>query len=128
MVGGSLIRSSCWINVCQRKLKICVKSSTWIPALNGVIGVQRGIFNLINSFAIMSGGILGYTLDNIILLFGLKNFRILICWCCIVINGLLSIRLFTNELLDRNIHKRPFDIRDANRILDGWTKLPIAMM
>lgn len=83
---------------------------------------------MINSFAIMSGGILGYTLDNIILLFGLKNFRNLNCWCCIVINGLLSIRLFTNELLDRNIHKRPLDIRDANRILDGWTRLPIAMM
>ncbi|CAI6342750.1 unnamed protein product [Macrosiphum euphorbiae] len=24
------------------------------------------------------------------------------------------------------MHKRPFDIRDSNRMLDGWTKLPIA--
>jgi len=68
MEGGSLLRSSCWINVCRR-----------MPALNGVIGLQRGIFILINSFAIMSGGILGYTLDNIILLFGLKNVHTLNC-------------------------------------------------
>jgi hypothetical protein len=26
------------------------------------------------------------------------------------------------------MHNHPFDMRDANKMLDGWTKLPIAMM
>jgi len=92
------------------------------------MGLQRGIFILMNSFAIMSGGILGYTLDNIILLFGLKNVCSMNCCCCIEIIGRLSIRLFTNDLLDRKMHKRHFDMQDANRMLDGCSKLLIVMM
>ena len=76
----------------------------------------------------MSGSIFRYTLDSMILLLGLYNLHNLKCCSCIVVIGCFLIRLSTNGSLYKNIHVRPLYLQEANKMFEGWTKLPIAII
>jgi len=104
------------------------KSASCIPGLRNEMLLRKTILSLLNSFSMASCGMMGQTLDRIILLFGLCNLRILNYCSLIIIIGWLIMKLSTNALLVRNMHNRLFDTRKAKMMLTGFTILPIAII
>lgn len=99
-----------------------------MPAFRWLIWEVGFIFIYFNASTIARFDMDGQTLDITMRLAWLTNLRICIKWSFILIYCVCSIRLSKTCLLDKNIQKRWFEMRDTNIMLVGFTILPMAII